>query len=113
MNKGDIYLARFPLGGTVGVKVRPVLLLTAPVGPVPEVLTAYLSSVVPISSLPTDLVVDPALPAYASTNLKTVSVIRLHKLATLHQRDLFRQLGTLSATAVAEVDLRLRALLTL
>ena len=47
MNAGEIYLANFPFGGSAGVKLRPVLLLTGPTGNVPEVLTAYISSVVP------------------------------------------------------------------
>jgi hypothetical protein len=62
MNKGDIYLTKFPLGGTVGAKPRPALLLTGLVGPVPEVLTAYISSVMPSTLLATDLVLDPQLP---------------------------------------------------
>src|SRR5947209_20190505 len=87
MNRGDVYLGKFPLGGTVGVKVRPILLLTAPVGPVPELLTAYISSVIPNPLLPSDLLLDPGSPIHQGTNLKVVSVVRLHKLATLHQRD--------------------------
>jgi mRNA interferase MazF len=113
MNKGDIYLTRFPFGGTSGSKPRPALLLTGLVGPVPEVLTAYISSVMPTPLLPTDLVLDPALPEYASTNLRAVSIVRFHKLATVHQRDAFRLLGTLAPATIAEVDRRLRILLGL
>jgi mRNA-degrading endonuclease toxin of MazEF toxin-antitoxin module len=113
MNRGDIYLGRFPLGGTVGSKVRPVLLLTDPVGPVPEVLAAYISSVVPAPLLPSDLLLDPSSPAHRGTNLKALSVVRLHKLSTLHQRDAYRHLGSLSAAALREVEQRLRLLLSL
>ena len=113
MTRGEIYLARFPLGGTVGAKVRPVLLLTDPVGPVPELLTAYISSVIPSPLLPSDLLLDPALPDHASANLKAVSLVRLHKLATVHLRDAFRRLGVLSPQTMQEVETRLRALLAL
>jgi mRNA interferase MazF len=113
MVKGDIYFARFPMAGKGGVKIRPVLLLTDPVGPVPELLTAYISSVIPTPLLPSDLVLDPSQPEYASTNLKLASVVRLHKLATIHRRDTVRQLGTLSAAAASEVETRLRSLLNL
>lgn len=41
MHPGEIYLARFPFGDAPGMKLRPVLLLTGPIGPVPEVLVAY------------------------------------------------------------------------
>ena len=84
MDKGEIYLGRFPFAGTVGMKPRPVLLLTGPVGTVPEFLTAYLSSVIPSTLLPTDLLLDPTQREHVSTNLLGQSVVRLHKLATLH-----------------------------
>ena len=47
MAPGEIYLANFPFGAGGGMKLRPVLLLTGPVGSVPEVLVAYISSVLP------------------------------------------------------------------
>jgi len=40
MQAGEIYLARFPFGDKPGTKLRPVLVLTPPVGPVPEVAGA-------------------------------------------------------------------------
>ena len=86
MNPDDIYLARFPFGGSVGMKLRPVLLLTGPVGDVPE---------------------------HACTNLKTTSVVRLHKLATIHARNLVRRLGILPLDSVSEVDRKLQRLLSL
>lgn len=59
MQRGEIHLAAFPYGDVPGMKLRPVLLLTGPVGSIPEVLVAYISSVKPEPSLPTDLVIDP------------------------------------------------------
>jgi hypothetical protein len=50
MHPGDIYLAQylaqFPFGDVPGMKLRPVLLLTGPIGAIPEVLVAYISSYV-------------------------------------------------------------------
>ena len=113
MSPGEIFLANFPFGGSAGMKLRPVLLLTGPLGTVPEVLVAYISSVIPTALLPTDIVLDPADPKSASTKLKIKSVLRLHKLATIHQRSLARQLGNISATVQQEVDDLLRDLLNL
>lgn len=113
MQPNEICLANFPFGGSAGMKLRPVLLLTGPIGPIPEVLAAYVSSVFPPAALPSDLVIDPSIPEHASSNLKTVSVIRLHKLATIHGRNVVRRLGSLSPSVWAEVELKLRALLTL
>jgi hypothetical protein len=37
----EIYLASFPFGDIAGMKLRPVLTLTGPLGSVPEVLVSY------------------------------------------------------------------------
>ena len=79
MNPDEIYLASFPFGGSTGMKLRPVLMLTGPVGNVPEVLVAYISSVMPAAVLPSDIVLDPITAEHASTNLKTKSVVRRPK----------------------------------
>lgn len=113
MVRGEIYLARFPFGGSVGVKTRPALLLTGPVGSVPEYLTAYISSVIPAPMLASDVMIDPAEASGAGTGLKLRSVVRLHKLSTLHERDLFRRFGVLPPAVLADVEIRLRSLLNL
>jgi hypothetical protein len=69
VNPDEIYLARFPFGGSVGLKLRPVLLLTGPLGDVPEVLVAYISSVIPDVLLASDIVLRPATAEHACTNL--------------------------------------------
>ncbi len=109
----EIYLATFPFGDSPGMKLRPVLTLTGSLGQIPEVLVAYISSVVPARLLATDLVLDPANAAHAATNLKAKSVLRLHKLATIHGRNVVRRLGQLSTATKLEVDQRLRAMLDL
>src|SRR5437868_4061743 len=111
MKRGDIYLANFPFGDTGAMKLRPVLLLTGPVGSVPEVLVAYISSVLPRSPLNSDVILDPSTPDGLSTRLKMTSVLRLHKLATSHQRNLVHHLGSLAAATGAEVGNKLRSLL--
>ena len=113
MAPGEIHLAMFPFGGSIGAKIRPVLALTPYVGPVPEVLVAYITSVVPASLLPTDIVIDPNAPEYATTRLKTTSVVRLHKLATIHDSDVARLLGKVAPPTWAEVEQKLRLLLNL
>ena len=113
MAPGDICLASFPFGDAPGMKLRPVLLLTGPVGPIPEVVVAYISSVLPPTLLSTDVLVDPAKPEFQSTNLKTVSVLRLHKLATIHARSIVRSLGRLDPSLHEAIASRLRQLLGL
>jgi hypothetical protein len=78
MRPGEIYVAQFPFGDVPGMKLRPVLLLTGPVGAIPEVLVAYISSVIPTQLLPSDVLLDPSKPEFRSTHLKTASALRLH-----------------------------------
>ena len=93
------------------MKLRPVLLLTGSLGPVPEVLVGYISSVIPSQPLPSDLVLDPGLPQFRSTNLKIPSALRLHKLATIHCTSLVRYLGLLETAAWLIVTQKLKSLL--
>jgi len=113
MGPGEIYLSHFPYGGSAGRKPRPTLVLTGPVGTIPEILVAYISSVIPATLLASDIVLDPALPENACTNLTAMSVIRLHKLATIHQRSVLRYYGRICVATEAEVAAKLRQLLNL
>ena len=113
MRPGEIYLAKFPFGDVPVMKLRPVLLLTPPLGMVPEVLVAYISSVIPTQPLPSDLLLDPGEPGHQSTNLKAPSVLRLHKLATIHCSSLARYLGVLGDQTRSLVVAKLGDLLKL
>ena len=111
MRPGEICLASFPFGDIAAMKLRPVLVLAGPIGPIPEVLVAYISSVLPTALMPSDLVLDPAKPEFRSTNLKTASVLRLHKLATIHGSMIVRHLGDLPHAQKSGVAVKLRDLL--
>ena len=113
MRPGEIYLAQFPFGDVPGMKLRPVFLLTGPLGSVPEVLVAYISSVIPAQVLPSDVVLDPSKPEFRSTHLKTLSTLRLHKLATIHSSTFARYLGVLDSATQSVVAAKLKALLKL
>jgi mRNA interferase MazF len=111
MQRGDIYLASFPFGDMAVMKLRPVLLLTGRVGPGAEVIVAYITSVLPTPLLDSDLLIDPAQPEHQTTRLKTVSALRLHKLATIHMTSLQRRLGPISAPTRQTVNTKLRKVL--
>jgi mRNA interferase MazF len=113
MRPGEVYLAQFPFGDFPGMKFRPILLLTGALGSIPEVLVAYISSVVPTQLLSSDVVLDPSKPEFRSTHLKTVSVLRLHKLATIHCSSVARYLGNVDPATSATVANKLRLLLGL
>lgn len=113
IQRNQVYLASFPFGDKAGMKLRPVLTLTGQIGSIPEVLVAYISSVAPNPLLPSDVVLDPASDAHSATNLKTQSVLRLHKLATIHRSSIVRRLGELTPVVTVDVEDKLRQLLQL
>src|SRR5207249_5174196 len=113
MRPGEIYLAQFPFGDVPGMKLRPVLLLTGTIGPIPEVLAAYISSVVPSQLRASDLLLDPSKPEFRGTHLKTSSAVRLHKLATIHSASIVRYLGIIDPPVREVVSAKLRELLGL
>ena len=79
----------------------------------PEVLVSYISSVSPSRLLPSDLVLEPASPEFRSTNLKTLSTLRQHKLATVHTSSLIRYLGVAGDDTFGVVAKKLTAFLGL
>ena len=113
MYPGENFLAQFPFGDLPGMKLRPVVLPTGPVGSIPEVVVAYISSVIPAQALSSDVLIDPGKPEFRSTHLKTRSVLRLHKLATIHSSSLVRYLGVVDASTQRAVVGKLKTLLKL
>lgn len=92
------------------MKLRPVLLLTAPIGSIPEALVAYISSVIPTQLLASDIILDPGRPEFRSTHLKSASALRLHKLATIHCSSLVRSLGVIDTQMRIVVNSKLKQL---
>ena len=113
MQRGDLVLGSFPFGDTAAAKLRPLLLLTDTVGTGTEVVAAYISSVIPSRLLLSDILLDKTLPEHQSTRLKVVSVLRLHKIATIHTSALQRHVGLISPVLQQEVDTKLLAVLHL
>jgi len=113
MQRGEIVLGLFPFGDMTGNKVRPLLLLTGPVGSGMEIVAAYISSVIPPSLRASDILLDAAQPQHRSTGLKVVSVLRLHKIGTIHTSNVRRYIGSLSPATQQEVDAKLRVVLNL
>jgi hypothetical protein len=113
MRPGETYLAEFPFGDIPGMKIRPVLLLTGPVGSVPEVLVRIhiLGGAGPIIALPRRF--GSATAEFKGAHFKMLSVLRLHKLATIHCSSLARRLGEIGDATRARAAEKLRTLLGL
>ncbi len=113
LRKGDLVLVPFPFTDLTAVKVRPAVILTPePTGP--DVVVAYVSSVIPEGVLPASFVLIPSdHPEFRGTGLKQASVIRLDKLMTIARSRIRRRLGYLGALLLAELNSRLKLVLGL
>lgn len=103
--RGKVVLVPFPFDDLSANKVRPAVCLTEPLGPHRHVVLAFVTSVVPpVDPQPTDVLVDPGTSEGASSGLKRVSSLRLHRLMTVSTSLVLRELGSLTPRLEADVS---------
>ena len=89
--RGDVILVPFPFEDLTGSKVRPAVCLTDSIGVHRHIVIAFISSVVPAVSEPSDLLIDPSDPAFTRTGLRVRSVVRFpprsHNLISDHSAE--------------------------
>ena len=108
-----VVLVPFPFDDLSGSKVRPAVCLTDAVGPHRHVVLAFITSAVPPTLEPTDVLLDPSSADFARAGLRVRSALRLHRMVTVSATIIQRQLGSLTPNLQAQVQQRLRALFTL
>jgi len=110
MSKGKVVLVPFPFDDLSTSKVRPAVCLTDPVGRYNHIILAFISSRIPEEPEESDLKLEQGKDGFSQTGLRLTSVLRLHRLMTVSQSFIRRELGALSAEWQKEVELRLRKL---
>lgn len=113
MDRGTIVLTKFPFTDLSSVKRRPALVLSVDNPADPDVIVAFISSVVPLSSASTDFVINMAHPDFKQTGLTKASVFKMDKLATLDKSIFTGQLGEVSPTIYTTLKQCLRVALDL
>jgi mRNA interferase MazF len=113
MKRGTFVLTPFPFTDLSGSKVRPAVIVSRSNRPGADVIIAFATSYKKQSLLPTDLLVDQSHPEFGLTGLKTASVLKLDKLATVDRTVLYGQLGELPASLSPTLDACLRHALEL
>ena len=108
-----VVLVPFPFDDLSGSKVRPAVCLTDAVGPHRHVVLAFITSAVPPTLEPTDVLLDPSSADFARSGLRVRSALRLHRMVTVSATIIQRQLGVLTPNLEAQVQQRLRALFAL
>ena len=89
--KGRIVLVPFPFTDLTATKLRPALVLHAGGA---DVVLAFISSRIPIGEVPPgSVLLDQSHPDFVASGLKTASVIRLDKVATVLSSMILGELG--------------------
>jgi len=109
----DIVLTKFPFTDLSSFSVRPALVVSNGLIGEDVILIAISSVVRGIILASTDFILPTTHPDFSSTGLKVSSVLRTHKLFTVHHSVIVRRLGLISPNIQLEVDKLLRLVLVL
>ena len=99
--KGKIVLIYFPFTDLTGRKLRPALVLY---DSGKDVVVAFISSKIEKYEPETDILISKLHPEFHLTGLKTDSVLKLSKIATLHKRLIAGELGTIGEQLRNEIN---------
>jgi mRNA interferase MazF len=106
--KGKIVLVPFPFTDFSAAKLRPALVLHEGRK---DVVVAFISSQIPEAPSPSDVIIRKKHPEFKLTGLKTDSVVKLDKLATLLKDLVIGELGELGKTLKTEINAKLKVIL--
>ncbi|MGA7732947.1 MAG: type II toxin-antitoxin system PemK/MazF family toxin [Chloroflexia bacterium] len=110
MAKGKVVLIPFPFDDLSDMKVRPAVCLTDGIGEHGHVVLAFITSNIAARPLDTDYVLEANQPDFPLTGLRVSSTIRLHRMITVTDRIILRELGELSQDMQGNIEEKLREL---
>lgn len=99
--KGKIVLIYFPFTDLTGRKLGPALVLYDGGR---DVVVTFISSRIEKYEPETDILISKSHPEFHLTGLKTDSVLKLSKIATLHRRLIAGEVGTIGDQLRNEID---------
>jgi len=108
--KGKIVLIYFPFTNLTGRKLRPALVLYDSDR---DVVAAFISSRTEKYEPKTDILINRSHPEFHLTGLKTDSVLKLTKIATLHKRLIAGEIGTIGEQLRNEINQKITKILFL
>lgn len=107
MERGTIVLSRFPFTDLSSTKRRPCVVVSKVDNQKPDVIVAFISSVIPSQIEATDLVIKSTEPDFQETGLHKDSVFKMDKLATLEKSIFSGELGNVSEGIMQKIEERL------
>ncbi|MCD6473800.1 MAG: type II toxin-antitoxin system PemK/MazF family toxin [Thermoplasmata archaeon] len=102
--KGKIVLIPFPFIDLSFAKLRPALIIYEGKR---DVVVAFISSRIPAEISETDVMITSKHPAFKKTGLKTDSVIKLDKIATILKELIVGELGEIDENLRKEINEKL------
>lgn len=108
--KGKIVLIYFPFTDLRGRKLRPALVLHDSER---DVVVAFISSRVDKYDPETDVLITMSHLEFRLTGLKTDSVLKLSKIATLHKRLIAGEIGSIGPLLRDEINQKIMKVLLL
>ena len=115
LNRGDIVLVPFPFTDLTSTKVRPAVVISSDSinRKSGDIIVAFISSVAPPQIETADFLITNSESDFKSTGLKTDSVFKMAKIATLSRSLMLRKIGEVSSRIRAELNERLKRALDL
>ncbi len=114
MKRGKIVLTPFPFTHLKETKIRPAVIVSSSARKGNDVIIAFISSsFIKNYVSETDLVIESSNPSYGMTGLKTTSILKLDKLATVSTDIILGELGQLDEKLLYEVNEKLKVVLDL
>lgn len=113
MKRGTIVLTKFPFTDLSSSKRRPALIISKVSNEKPDVIVAFISSVIPGRLSETDFVLDTNHKDFPGTGLRKKSVFKMDKLATLDKTIFSGELGNLTTNILVKLEIRLKIALEL
>lgn len=106
LTRGDLVLIQFPFTDLSAQKLRPALVVGRVSGD--DVIVAFISSRMSSTDPGAEQALAPSDAEFGTTGLKTASLIRLNKLATLHRGLVRRRIGRIGPATQRAVATGLR-----
>jgi mRNA interferase MazF len=111
--KGTVVLIPFPFTDLSANKVRPALIISSNKLKGDDIVAVFISSNTKKSSQPTDCVLKTSEADFEFSGLKTDSIIKIDKIATLDKKIILGELGSISSKKINEVDRKIKILFNL
>ena len=106
--RGKIVLVPFPFEDFSTRKVRPALCLSEPIGKFEHVIVAFISSKISDQLEESEFEIKPEEEEWQQTGLIVPSVLKLHKMVSLPQNLILRELGDFPDSKMEDIEKRIK-----